>query len=77
MARHFSRLLGLPGTGKSTWLAEHFATAAWIDLLHTRTLDDQFQRAIAMEPSAFPDRQASISEGSWLDRSRYRSHDRA
>jgi len=48
MSRHFPRLLEPPtktflllgprGTGKSTWLAKHFASATWIDLLHTDTL---------------------------------------
>lgn len=54
-------LLGPRGTGKSTWLREHFSNAHWVDLLN----ESLFQRLVA-RPETFVDQLRSLPKDKWV-----------
>jgi predicted AAA+ superfamily ATPase len=54
-------LFGPRGTGKSTWLRQHFSDATWFDLLRLPLLLELTQR-----PATFRARVEALPRGSWV-----------
>ncbi len=54
-------LFGARGTGKSTWLKEHFSQAHWFNFL-----DEGLYQNLLVDPEAFRNRIRHLKPGSWV-----------